>query len=267
METIKLLDGSVHDLKTITEKARDDNFYYSYLGKHAFSSSILKMLLDSPKKYYYYTRYGNEQESSALNLGRIIHAKALTPEIFDKDYEVVQVQSKNTNKFKEAKANSNRYCITLKEDSDANRVVDALLKNDTFISKLANSQPEEPAIGEIMGYPFRAKADILRYPELFDLKTTADLRAFPYSAKKYSYDLQVFIYCTLFNIDPYNFEFLVIDKGSLDIGLYKVDKSFFDSGRDKCERALDVYTNFFLGKSEDEILEGLNNYIFEGILE
>jgi hypothetical protein len=49
----------------------------------------------------------------------------------------------------------------------------------------------------IGGLPFRAKADIYADGFLADLKTTTDLRAFPYSAKKYGYDVQAFIYTRL----------------------------------------------------------------------
>ena len=37
-------------------KMKEDSFYYGYLGKTALSSSSIKLLLDSPKKYKYVTR-------------------------------------------------------------------------------------------------------------------------------------------------------------------------------------------------------------------
>ena len=266
MDTIKLLDGTVSSIDYLKEKARDDDYYYNYLGKVAFSSTIINTLLNSPKQYYYLTKYGSSNETSSLALGKIIHAMALTPELYEEQFEVVDVASKNTKKFKEAKESSTKILLTKTEENQANRVVESLLKNEAFISRLYGSTPEEPAIGEIMGYPFRGKADILRAPKLFDLKTTTDLRAFPYSAKKYGYDVQAYIYCTLFGVDYKDFEFVVIDKSSLDLGIYTVSEDFYLKGKDKVERALDTYTHFFAGKNQEEVLEAINDYYITGEL-
>ena len=43
---IKLLDNTVHDQQELIDNAYSDEFYYGYLGKAAFSSSNLKLLLD-----------------------------------------------------------------------------------------------------------------------------------------------------------------------------------------------------------------------------
>ena len=272
MQTIKLLDGTLADVSYLVEQAKDDNFYYNYLGKVMFSSSIIGTLLDSPKKYYYTQKYGSSEESTALSLGRIIHVKALEPKVFEEQFEVVQVKSKNSTTWRSAVAENAakekpKSLLTLTEDSKSDRVAEALLKNEAFISRLNNSYAEVPAIGEIMGFPFRAKADILRGDQLFDLKTTADLKAFPYSAKKYNYDSQAFIYCTLFGIHPADFEFVAVDKASLDIGVYNISESFFESGRAKVERALETYSNFFLGKDDEEKQHAISNYFIQGLLE
>ena len=263
---IKLLDGTTHEEKDLLEKMYDDTFYYGYLGKAAFSSSTLKYLLDSPKEYYYRTKYGSSNDSSALTEGRIIHVKALEPEVFERDYQVIDVASKRTKKWTEESAASNKICLTRAEDEKTNRVVEALLKNSTFINILNKSQTEVPAIGNINGYPFRAKADILMPNGICDLKTTSNVGNFDISADKYNYDLQGYIYCTLFDVDPYDFKFFAIDKKTLDISKYHFTRRGFESGRHKLEQAIDTYENFFVGMEEEEILDALNNYIFEGVL-
>jgi hypothetical protein len=264
---MKLLDGSTATKKHLLENAKDDEYYYGYLGRVAFSSTIIKTLLNSPKSFYYYRKYGDQQESAALSLGRIIHVMAIEPEVFEEQYELVEVKSKNTNKFKEARLNSQKACITLTEYEQANRIVDALMKNEAYTGRLRNSRGEVPAIGEIGGYPFRAKADILKEPYMYDLKTTTDLRSFPYAAKKYGYDIQAYIYTTLFNIDSKDFEFIAIDKSSLDIGIYSITSEFVESGKEKVEHALDTYTNMFAGKSDSECQQEINNYYIQGTLD
>ena len=261
---IKLLDGSVASQDWLIEQARDDNYYYNVLGKVAFSSSIVGTLLNSPKSYYYNTKYGQGEESPALTLGKAIHCKALTPELYDTDFEVIDVASKNTKKYKEAAEASSKICLTKVEADKTNRVVDALLRNEAFLQRLTNSETELPMVDNIFGFPFRAKADILKGNILYDLKTTSDLKAFPFSAKKYNYDSQAFIYCTMFGVPRENFEFFVVDKSSLDIGIYTVSEESFERGRQKVEYALDLYTNFFAGKEEDEILSNLDQYHITG---
>ena len=56
---IKLLDGNLYDKKQVLDNMDDDKFYYGDLGKLALSSSSVKLLLNSPKKYYYITKYSH----------------------------------------------------------------------------------------------------------------------------------------------------------------------------------------------------------------
>ena len=84
------------------------------------------------------------------------------------------------------------------------------------------AQFEQPGFDILHGYPFRAKADVLGFNYLADLKTTSDLKAFPWAAKKYGYDVQVYIYCNIFGIDYKDFYFFAIDKGTGDLGIYMI---------------------------------------------
>ena len=48
---IKLLDQKDYKKEDVLKKMYDDSYYYGTLGQLALSSSSLKLLLDSPKKY------------------------------------------------------------------------------------------------------------------------------------------------------------------------------------------------------------------------
>ena len=61
MDLIGLLNGEYVKRKETLDQMQNDDYYYGYLGKNALSSSSVKLLLDSPKKYKYVTEYGNEQ--------------------------------------------------------------------------------------------------------------------------------------------------------------------------------------------------------------
>jgi hypothetical protein len=257
MDSITLLDGSVWDKQELLEKMNDDSFYYGYLSGAALSSSSLKLLLDSPKTYYNVTKYGNE-ESQALRDGWLFHTAILEPEVFSSQI-FVDVQSKNTKAYKEAVAEHGKV-FTSAERSAAERMADAFLRNTKAVELIRDCEFEVPAVDNVLGFPFRGKADVLGKSRIVDLKSTSDIKAFPYSAKKYSYDVQCFLYSHLFGIDYKDFVFLVLDKKSLDIAIYHCSEEFYHSGEQKVEKALEVYDTYFLQAAD------LDQYYLEGIL-
>jgi hypothetical protein len=255
---IKTLDSKEWELAELLDNMHSDEFYYGYLGKNAFSSSSLKLLLDSPKTYKYVTQYGSE-ESQALRDGKLFHTLVLEPNKLN-EYHFVDVQSKNTKAYQEAKK-EHKLVFTQKELEDAERLADAIFKNERAKELLMKSEFEIPAAGILYGYPFRAKADILKPGAIVDLKTTTDVRNFQYSAKKYRYALQVYIYCQLFNIEYKDFTFLCIDKGNLDIGIFTCSEDFYYSGEQMLLEALETYKSYFETEGTD-----VNDYLIKGIL-
>ena len=256
MDTIELLNGEIFKHDEILELMKDDEFYYGYLGKAALSSSSIKLLLDSPKKYKYVTEYGS-QESNALDAGWLFHTCILEPDVFEKQI-FVDVQSKNTKAYKLAKEEHGKV-YTIKQKNDAERLADAFLRNEHALQLITDCEFEVPAIGIIQGYPFRGKADVLG-KGLVDLKTTSDLKAFPYSARKYGYDVQVYLYSELFNKPYQEFKFAAIDKGSLDIGIYDVSEEFYLQGKAKVTKALEVFETFFINGAD------IDSYCIKGTL-
>jgi len=238
-----MLDGSYQEVGHLEELAKDDEQYYGYLGKAALSSSAIKMLLQSVKTYSFITKYGQDNNSKALLIGKLFHLAVLEPEKMDK-IQVVDVQSRNSKAFKTALEN-NKDVITKKEEGEIRRLQDAMLRNEKVLSYLTDAEFEIPRVDELDGMPFRAKADILQNGHIIDLKTTQDLSAFKYSAYKYGYDVQAYIYCNLFQVEPENFHFVTIDKGSLDIGVYHVSSEFYESGRIRTQKAIQTYKTFF----------------------
>tara|TARA_R100001463_G_scaffold73548_2_gene127359 strand:- start:127 stop:900 length:774 start_codon:yes stop_codon:yes gene_type:complete len=245
---ITLLDGKSYDRDDLIKKAYDDNFYYSYLQKYAFSSTTIKHLLSSPKTYKHILDYG-QSESQPLRDGSLFHAVVLEPHKFEA-LHFVDVQSKNTKKYKDAVKEHGRV-YTMKEKRDAERLADALLRNEMVLEKMSDSEFEVAEIGEIDGFPFRAKADILTNgSSMYDLKSTSSLSGWKYSADKYGYDVQAFIYCQLFDILPSKMGFIVIDKGSLDIGYAQVTDQFYERGMMKVKAALRTYEEWFMQETD-----------------
>jgi len=262
MDTIELLNGERFRHDEILELMKDDTFYYDYLGKAALSSSSIKLLLDSPKKYKYVTEYGSPS-SQALRDGWLFHTCILESDVFNSQI-FVDVQSKNTKAYKLAKEEHGKV-FTMKEKKDAERLADAFLRNEHALQLITDCEFEVPAIGYITArsgnkYPFRGKADVLDSYRIVDLKSTSDLKAFPYSSRKYGYMCQVYIYCELFN-KPYDtFKFCAVDKNSCDVGIYDISEDFYNLGKERVLDALDTYETFFINAAD------LDSYCIKGTL-
>ena len=257
MSNIKLLDGKYYDKSELLKRMDDDTFYYGELNELALSSSSLKLLLSSPKTYKFSLEYGSS-DSQALRDGWLFHTAILEPEVFSAQ-EFVEVQSKNTKKFREAKAKNPRI-FTAKERGDAERLVDAFYRNEYAKQLITKAEFEVPIIGNVLDYPFRGKADVLAADRIVDLKTTTNIKDFSWSANKYGYDVQCYLYCNLFNREYKDFHFLVLDKGSLDIGIFNCSEEFYYRGEEKVQKALDLYNKFFIEGAD------LDNYCLTGEL-
>jgi hypothetical protein len=253
---ITLLNGEHWGKEEILTQMVLDDFYYGHLGKYALSSSSLKTLLKSPKTYRNVIKYGGDSDSPALRQGKLLHWMVLEPHKIDK-LHFVDVSSRNTKAYKEALSQHDEVYLE-KEREDAERVTDALLRNEEAIKLINKSEFEVPAIEMLDGFPVRGKADILKEGHIIDIKSSSDLSGFRYSADKYGYDLQAYIYKRLFNASKVTF--LVIDKGSCDIGVFEASDDFIARGEDKYRQAIDLYKYFFVEGHD------LDQYVMRGIL-
>jgi len=257
LNKIKLLDNKYYDRAELLKRMEDDEFYYGELNTLALSSSSLKQLLSSPKTYNFSLKYGSGT-SQALRDGWLFHTAILEPQVFA-EQTFIDVQSKNTKKFREAKAENPRV-FTMKEKNDADRLVDAFYRNEHAKELITKAEFEIPAIDNVLDMPFRGKADVLGANRIVDLKTTTDIKGFSYSANKYGYDVQCYLYCNLFQKEYKDFYFLALDKGSLDIGIFNCSEEFYFRGEEKVEKALDLYNKFFIEGAD------LDNYCLTGEL-
>lgn len=254
---ITLLNGEVWGKEELLTQMYDDEFYYGHLGKHALSSSSLKMILKSPKTYRNVTKYGDPNgDSPALAAGKLAHWMVLEPHKIDK-LHFVDASTKNTKIYKEAKEKHGEVFLT-KERSAAERLTDAIFRNEAALQLLTDSEFEVPEVAMLEGLPFRGKADIIQGDTIIDYKTSAELSGFKWSADKYGYDLQAYMYLRMFN--KKKFTFLVIDKGSTDIGIFETTDDFIARGEEKFHRAVSDYKYFFEQEND------LDQYVMRGIL-
>ena len=246
---ITLLDNKQWDINELKEKAYDDEFYYGYLGKYALSSTSIKHLLSSPKTYYNILQYGSQQ-SQALRDGWLFHTCVLEPHVFEEQI-FVNVQSKNTKKYKEM--SDGEICLLQHEVDKIELMTEAIMDNKICGSLIMGTDGklndfEVPGVTEIFGNKWKGKADIINHNEqlVIDLKTTSDIDRFRWSASKFNYDSQAYIYSNLFG---YEMLFMVIDKETHQIGLFDCSPDFYKSGEEKVRKATDAYDLFY--KTED----------------
>jgi len=249
-ETIKLLDGQEFSVEDVLKQMMDDSYYYGFLGKTCLSSSACKTLLDSPKQYYK-SITGGSKGTQALRDGRVFHTMVLEPDMVSERYYFMDIGSRNTKAYREKAMEEEREIILKKEWHYLSNLQDDLMMVEDAQELLSDGVAEQPMIGEIFGVPFRAKADYLKSDEIVDLKTTAEIgdiengKGWIWTAKnKWHYDMQAYIYTTLFNVPK--FTFLLVEKGSGEVGIVEASEAFINSGRMKVKFAVDTYNKYFV---------------------
>lgn len=242
-----LLDGSQWEHSELLERMSDDEFYYGYLGKASLSSSSVKLLNQSPKAYQRYLDNGSES-SSALTNGKLLHMLILEPNKVQESFEVVDVKSKLTKAFKDAEiANPGKLVITGDEFRNAQNMMNSLMNCKRVEDIIMQCKYEIPGFGYVAGMPFRAKADMIHSDgSIYDLKTTSDIEGFRYSAKKYGYASQAYIYGKIFGVHYLNFYFIVIDKTTQDVGIYSISEEFYKLGEQLVKNATKTYREYFI---------------------
>jgi hypothetical protein len=231
----------------IIETLKDDKEYYSGVGKQYLSNSDIKALLYNP------TQYGVPKDKTpAMLAGSYFHASILEPEKL-KNFIKVEASTRTTNIYKEAlSAHSTDMLLLQKEADECDRMVKALMGNLTFYDLIRDEDNayEVPAIGDIGGIQWKGKSDIVGSEILIDLKTTTNLDDFKFSARKYNYDSQAYIYNQLFGKPMV---FIAVEKDSLRTGLFECSDEFLDRGREKVYKAIEVYQKFFGPNATDDI--------------
>ncbi len=219
-------------------KLREDEHYYGEFGKQFLSNSDISTLLTNPLSL------GKSMSPiPAFLVGGYFHTAILEPHKL-KNFKIVQSTSRNTKAYKEI--SNGELCLLQHEADKTEELVDVMMSNE-FCRDLIrgkNVEYEVPGIAEIYGKLWKGKADIINHDEklIIDLKTTADISKFRYSATKYNYNSQAYIYQKLFG---YEMIFMVIDKTTKQIGVYDCSEKFLSYGEDKVQKAVEAWNLFY----------------------
>ena len=226
------------DKEKVLEKLKLDENYYGDFGKQFLSNSDIKTLLTNP------LALGQQSKPSpAFLVGGYFHTAILEPDKLKK-YKVIQSSTRNTKQYKEM--SGGELCLLQHEVDQIELMKNKILENDVCRGLIngIDVEYEKPGLAELEGALWKGKADIVNHDEklIIDLKTTKDINAFKWSANRFNYDSQAYIYSKLFG---YEFVFIVIDKETHQIAVIDCSPEFYQSGKDKVERAVEAYDLFY----------------------
>lgn len=242
------------DRLEVLKSLKNDQEYYTGIGKQFLSNSDVGTLLNNP------TAFGTfRKDGKAFAEGRLFHQLLLEPEKAV-DFPVCDTSTRTTKEYKAfVQELGVDFCMLTKEVAEVNRWVDAVRQNYSFYELIygEGNQYEVPEVTTFHDLPWKGKADIVTPEFVVDLKTTGDINKFKYSARAYNYDSQCYIYQQLFG-KP--LVFLVVDKETCQLGMYKPSTEFVEYGAQKVERASQVYQRYFGQNASEDII---NHYINE----
>ena len=230
--------------KQILKKLKEDEHYYGEFGNQFLSNSHVGRLLKDPLN-----AFAPSKPSPAFLVGGYFHTCILEPNKLDK-YKVVKSTTRNSKAYKDVAGGE--LCLLQHEVDTIELMREKVMDNDICrdLIQAGNVEYEVPMITELFDNKWKGKADIVNHDEklIIDLKTTADIGKFNWSASKYNYDSQAYIYSRLFG---YEFLFTVIDKSTHQIGLFDCSPDFYKKGEEKVRKASEAYDLFYKTKGFD----------------
>jgi len=230
----------------IIERLRNDEDYYGDYGNKFLSNSHIGKLLKNPMSLYDKT-----PDNPNFKIGGYFHTAILEPDKL-KSFKIIDASTRNTKKYKEI--SGGEICLLQHEVDMIEVMVEKMMANDIcrdlIQPVLGNVQYEEPGIVRLYDNMWKGKADIINHDEklVIDLKTTGDIEKFRWSASKFNYDSQAYIYRHLFG---YDMLFIAIDKNTHQIGLFDCSPNFYKSGKEKVQKASELYDLFYKDENFD----------------
>ena len=233
--------------KEILARLKNDEDYYGDFGNKFLSNSHVGKLLKDPLR-----AFEPSKPSPAFLIGGYFHTCILEPGKLEK-FKVVKSTTRNTKAYKDVAGGE--LCLLQHEVDTIELMRDKVMANDICADLIMGTNGklndfEVPMVTELFGNQWKGKADIVNHNEklVIDLKTTADIEKFQWSASKFNYDSQAYIYSKLFG---YEFLFIVIDKNTHQIGMFDCSPQFYERGEEKVCKASEAYDLFYKTKDFD----------------
>ncbi len=214
----------------ILQKLKNDEDYYGEFGNQFLSNSHVGKLLKDPLR-----AFEPSKPSPAFLVGGYFHTCILEPDKLEK-YKIVKSTTRNTKQYKDVAGGE--LCLLQHEVDSIELMRDKVMANDICADLIMGTDGklndfEVPMVTELFGNKWKGKADIEK---------------FQWSANKFNYDSQAYIYSKLFG---YEFLFIVIDKNTHQIGMFDCSPQFYERGEEKVSKASEAYDLFYKTKDFD----------------
>ena len=231
----------------ILQKLKNDEDYYGDFGNQFLSNSHISKLLKDPLR-----AFEQSKPSPAFLVGGYFHTCILEPDKLEK-FTVIPSATRNTKQYKDM--SGGELCLLQHEVDTIELMRKKVMANDICADLIMGTDGklndfEVPMVTELFGNKWKGKADIVNHNEklVIDLKTTSDIDKFKWSASKFNYDSQAYIYSKLFG---YEMLFIVIDKITCQIGMFDCSPQFYERGEEKVSKASEAYDLFYKTKDFD----------------
>lgn len=223
-----------------------------YHAGPGLSSTGIKELLKSPAHYQAYLQE-EQSDSAALRWGRLVHARILEPELFPSMVAVRPVADGRTTEGKArlaafAEVAKGREVVTQDELAAIARIAEVVARNKLAASLFKGGEAEISVYwtDESTGVLCKARADYLKGPAIFDLKTcySAKEDEFRKAVLNYGYHVSAAFYLDGFKtvMPVEHFAWVALEKTAPHcMGFYAAESEGLNLGRAECRRALDLY--------------------------
>lgn len=234
----------------------------AYHQNPATGSSMLKVLLESPKRYKaeFIDRTIQRKETKALSFGSAIHLALLEPKVFLERYAVEPDVRRNTNIYKDWKegvlARDPHAVILSQEEMDSLQgMIDAVMANERACAMLRNGIPErsvyqfmETGEGEQRyRHAVKARPDWLheKTGDIIDVKTCRDVGYKPFQRQLYElgYHLSAAFYRDVVDLElgkrDRSVWWICLEKEPpYEVAVYRADDMIMDRGEGDYRKAL-----------------------------
>jgi hypothetical protein len=228
--------------------------------KHYFSSSQLKVALQSPAhfKYHVIDKMGKVKKTDSLDLGTLAHTMLLEPWKFDEEYIIWSGECNKDGKVPAAVINQHKNShpgkIVISRAhydfcANARRNVEAYPKaNSLFYDTKCEYEQSFFHYCEETKLRFRIRPDILNLEQgyVVDLKTAIEIDRYQFKravSYTWDYDLSAYMYLKvlhdMFNV-KLDYYWGVVGKEELaPIAIYKMNNDTCEAGKAKFYKAVD----------------------------
>lgn len=217
------------------------------------SSSVLKLILSSPKQYYeekVLKQGPPAQTSAAMNLGSYVHSLILEPEKVAEEFAIYEGWRKQGADYEKFLAqHPNKIILSQPQSFNGHRLAKTVQACPPALDLLKGGVAELSHAAELLGVPVKMRADYLNVDQgyIVDVKTTrwpSDVTTFRRVVRELGYELSAALYCDIAYAiygKVFDFYWIVLSKSDWEAQVYRASTHTLSEGSALVNKALIAY--------------------------